>query len=359
MSLPVRKIWAFALALDGGGARNEWSSLRAHLAEAEWIKPTEPKDLLGVGALPEPPAERVRPAVSFAVPEDEEATGVIKPAELARPAVTFAVPENEESTGVINPADLARPVISFGVPKDEESTGLINPADLERPVISFGIPKDEESTGLINPADLARPVMSFGVPRDEEATGLINPADLARRVPVLPFMQPERIAAEEEEIEELSDDEVEDATQTDDSALFGDDPNHPMVLPFVAASPAAPAVIPVRPLPAPFAPVSAPLVEQSPPAPATAPLVEQLPISLDVYAAVKVAFWDKAEERADIEDTLGEHGIDEDTWRAGEERLNEALAEEAREGRSDLARALRAAIKRAHPGRNQENTLSR
>src|SRR5262249_49423768 len=54
------------------------------------------------------------------------------------------------------------------------------------------------------------------------------------------------------------------------------------------------------------------------------------PLSVEDYAAVKMAFWSKGTgSHAAVEDTLRELGIEEDQWRAGEERLLAQLADEA------------------------------
>jgi len=62
---------------------------------------------------------------------------------------------------------------------------------------------------------------------------------------------------------------------------------------------------------------------------------------------VKAALWAKGDTHASVEDVLRELGLDEDEYREGEERLRDALAEEAKTGGSTLSRAVRVAIKRA------------
>jgi hypothetical protein len=70
--------------------------------------------------------------------------------------------------------------------------------------------------------------------------------------------------------------------------------------------------------------------------------------SIEVYATVKAALWrGEGSTRAEVEQKLRELGVDEEAYFADEERLLEALAEEASQGRATLARAVRAAIKRA------------
>jgi hypothetical protein len=69
--------------------------------------------------------------------------------------------------------------------------------------------------------------------------------------------------------------------------------------------------------------------------------------TIDRHADVKAALWTKGDPRAAVEDVLRELGIDEDEYREGEERLHDALAEEAKAGGSTLARAVRVAVKRA------------
>jgi hypothetical protein len=101
-------------------------------------------------------------------------------------------------------------------------------------------------------------------------------------------------------------------------------------------------------------PQSAPLSEAAAPSPVSSPRkaassvkkgVDQA--TIDRHADVKAALWTKGDPRAAVEDVLRELGIDEDEYREGEERLHDALAEEARAGGSTLARAVRVAVKRA------------
>jgi hypothetical protein len=84
------------------------------------------------------------------------------------------------------------------------------------------------------------------------------------------------------------------------------------------------------------------------PAPNAAP-TESAPeaLPLELYAAVRVGFWRRGEgPRRLIEDAARDHGLDEDAFHEEEQQLLRALATEAEEGRSTLARALRAAMKR-------------
>jgi hypothetical protein len=92
---------------------------------------------------------------------------------------------------------------------------------------------------------------------------------------------------------------------------------------------------------------SAPIAEiaHRPPKP---PEPEPKALPVETYATAKVASWQPdGGPRAALDEALRELGLDEDAYRAGEERLLEALANEAREGRATLARALRAALKQA------------
>lgn len=67
-------------------------------------------------------------------------------------------------------------------------------------------------------------------------------------------------------------------------------------------------------------------------------------ISLEQYARIKTELWDAG---VDLREILEEHGVDEIAWRVHERWQADALAAEAREGRSDLALALIAAFERA------------
>lgn len=88
-------------------------------------------------------------------------------------------------------------------------------------------------------------------------------------------------------------------------------------------------------------------VSEPPPDAAPAPTgPDALPVA--AYAAVKAAFWHHdGAQRHGLDEALRALGIDEDAYRAAEDALHEALAEEARAGRATLARAVRAAIRGA------------
>lgn len=64
-------------------------------------------------------------------------------------------------------------------------------------------------------------------------------------------------------------------------------------------------------------------------------------LPMETYAAIQVDLWD---EGALLEDVLARHGMDEITWRDNEQRRADALAEEAKQGRSEVALALAEAL---------------
>ncbi len=130
-------------------------------------------------------------------------------------------------------------------------------------------------------------------------------------------------------------------------------PPAPLPEPSPVSAPVPSAIPSAVPSAVPF-PQSAPLSEAAAPSPVSSPRkaassarkgVDQA--TIDRHADVKAALWTKGDPRAAVEDVLRELGIDEDEYREGEERLHDALAEEARAGGSTLARAVRVAVKRA------------
>lgn len=80
-------------------------------------------------------------------------------------------------------------------------------------------------------------------------------------------------------------------------------------------------------------------------------------ISMDVFAAIHAERW---EGRARLGEILARYGLDEEDWAAHEKRQNEALAEEARLGKCELAleigKALRLARERVE-GREADQPL--
>lgn len=75
------------------------------------------------------------------------------------------------------------------------------------------------------------------------------------------------------------------------------------------------------------------------------------PIDIETYAAVKVEIWGDREPAAAV---LARRGIDDVAWYENERRLAEALAKEAREGESTLAKDLQRALRTARDARPTE-----
>jgi hypothetical protein len=87
--------------------------------------------------------------------------------------------------------------------------------------------------------------------------------------------------------------------------------------------------------------------EEQPEKRALEPAIERKPkatLSVERYARIKVDLWGAP---AALRDVLEKHGIDEIEWRIHEKRQAEALEEEARGGKCDLALALVAAFESA------------
>jgi hypothetical protein len=121
-------------------------------------------------------------------------------------------------------------------------------------------------------------------------------------------------------------------------------------LPFKVASPSAP---PGPPSAAEEAPESAPLAPKQTPrrrVPPPASEVESAPgasasrLPLQTYAEIKAALWAGRRPRSEV---LEEHGLNELSWRASEEDERAQIEREAREGRSDHARAITRALRAA------------
>jgi hypothetical protein len=249
--------------------------------------------------------------------------------------------DGDERTGVF--PDLApRPgAVPFGAraPASDEPTGLIDLEALRRDRAPLPFAKGPATSPPV-------PAIAAAAP----SLGTIPPPPLAPGADVAPpFWR--RITSTSDEHGDLLDAEILDADPVDDEPPEAD-----------TIRPPAPAVPGVAPLPAPAAmsfpaprvprfgdfPATIEPVARPEPEPAPPREEETEPLDVDIYATVKIAFWTDGEgSRAAIEETVRDLGLDEDAFRAGEERLLEALAGEAREGHATLARELRAAMKRA------------
>ncbi|MFT3764727.1 MAG: hypothetical protein QM820_04300 [Minicystis sp.] len=122
-------------------------------------------------------------------------------------------------------------------------------------------------------------------------------------------------------------------------------PPQPAVPAPVIAAPVIPSLAaPVIPSLAAPAAAPAPLRDLRPPAasPRARPRDPALP--LEKVAAIRVALW---ESGSAPEGQLDRHGVEELSWREGERRIADALAEEAEHGRADQAAAIVEALKQA------------
>jgi hypothetical protein len=132
----------------------------------------------------------------------------------------------------------------------------------------------------------------------------------------------------------------------------------PSLEPAQRPAPSTPGAVALAGLPPPRAPAAPPPVIRparldiaSPPA-ATSPdgaePLAQAPargsIALEAYARIKAETWRRPNAVGEI---LERHGVDEALWQANERRQEQALADEAREGRSELAVRLREALSKA------------
>lgn len=67
-------------------------------------------------------------------------------------------------------------------------------------------------------------------------------------------------------------------------------------------------------------------------------------ISLEIYAKIKAALWDK---RGSLGDLLAQYGLDELTWRKHEREQTIRVAKDATSGGGTLAKEIQAAIRQA------------
>lgn len=320
-------------------------------------------------------------------PAEEAAPRAAGPALPFRRARTVTFTE-AESTGLVRPDELVRraPTLPFGAPGEEHTAPLIDVAALRRAAAPAPqhepqpAPPSEERTGLLDLDALERRRASRtpASPPDER-TGLLDLEALEKQRAALPF-----VASTDVE-------EVDDETHTDAPTPAGDPFRRTDTVPppgTMIAGPAAP-----LPFLGALAHAARPLAEASIPAPidlarlgwsAAEPLASPArepprarvpeaaaepadPFTVQLYAKVKVAFWSRGgDPHAAVEDTLRELGLDEDAFRAGEELLLAALADEAAEGGTSLARALRAemtrevrAVKAARPAAGDRSPARR
>jgi hypothetical protein len=137
--------------------------------------------------------------------------------------------------------------------------------------------------------------------------------------------------------------------------------SEPEATPWAAPSPAFPflrPLIPVAPAtPSPDAapPEAEPLDPQEEKRKRLQAQIQKPLLPLETYATIQVDLWD---EGVLLENVLARHGIDEITWRDNEQRRADALAEESKQGRSEMAVALAEALEAAAARRAPSEDLS-
>jgi hypothetical protein len=260
------------------------------------------------------------------------------------------------------PASEDRPALPF---TQKKRTTLISPPSSPQPEPSSALPfiRPQGARPEPPPHSEVPSALPFTIPRKEmfADSEVTPPAGISA---ALPFVQPSFVRAD-----------------PPPSIPLSPPPEVPSALPF--GMPAAPPISPpawspvwspapmLEPL-APAPPVTAPaplvtapappVTAPAPPATATEPPPPDAPplLALEIYAAIQMDLWD---ESAPFEDVLARHGVDEIAWRDNERRRAEVLAEEARQGRSELALALADALdavraKRALPPEGEGGLLT-
>jgi len=381
--------FVFALALSDRAGGPHWPALRARLQEAEWIAPVSPPRSAQPAPVPASDDDDEQEPATERKPQDQQRR---KPVTLALPGMPTA--------GSFSPGP-ERPVLPFQ-PASQPPASAPRPANALAGLPFRPVPAPAPAPTA--PTAPNKPTLDD----DDDGTGTHLPsAPQIRRGAALPFVSSPATVPTLDDDDDGTRTQVPSAPQTGRGAAlpFVSSPSAtpssqrngaPRLdgLPFSPASRAslpepapasAPAPAPApAPVPAPvLAPVPAPVLAPVPvlapaPAPPPPPIATAAPAperpkpesppeapavglaDIERYAAVKAAFWGKDDPRAAMDDVLRELGIGEDTFRAEEQRLLDAIAEEARQGRASLSRALRAAMKRAQrsAGSGNETRIS-
>ncbi|UQA63160.1 DUF2169 family type VI secretion system accessory protein [Polyangium aurulentum] len=288
---------------------------------------------------PTPPAAATPPAENH---DDDSGRKTVVPALVARSAAALPFKEDDGGTATVVPALVARSAAALPFKEDDGGTATVVPALVARSAAA--LPFKPATPGDPAQPDASKPrprrPTPVPVPVDDESTQTFaRPPPQA--VPPLPFTPAPAAAPAEASV----------AEPPASSPL----PFKPASAPAAAsaAEPVASSPLPFRPVlgsafalgtPAPAPPVLA--SPEPPPPPSARPANEdaETGLTLERYAKIKAELWGS---RSALHEVLERHGIDEITWRNYERTQADALATEAREGRSDLALAVAMAFEAA------------
>ncbi len=314
---PLRLI----VALEPTGAAMTWHSVRAELDRALHTRAAEPACAAAPGQTGEAPPE---PPPAPSVPR----FGPIPMRLLSGSHVLGAA---DHDARLIRPPPPSAPPSSAPFPSAPFPSAPPSSAPLPSapPPGSGAWIDDEPTSGYVAPAAPA----SAASPLSSRGPSTAPPPAVPRAPspwpPALPFRPEGAARDQDEELTGLLD--IEQISQRP-------------VLPFRPPDPPPSSPI-LDCLPEPSRPITASrgaevVADTERPAAAAGPEL----LAHERYASIKAEIW---EGRAALDEVLARHGIDEIEWRAGELRLAEALAREAREARCDLALALAGALEAA------------
>jgi hypothetical protein len=218
-----------------------------------------------------------------------------------------------EATGVIDLQRVRQQAVPFrgsGDAAKEEGTGLIDPERIRAEAVPFRQADPSAPAPLAAPSTAPSPRR---VPSPEDVTRSI-PME-ALRTPAVPFQDPDQPAGDTAQL----------APRLAVPALGVEPPPAPIA-------------------PPPEAPGDDSMAPTEPPAAAKATPAQGALLELEKYAGIKAQIWAGAKPLPIL---LEEHKLTEVDWLEQERRYGEALAQESNEGKSDLARKVRAAIEAA------------